>query len=257
MTQVAIERVFVVTGASRGLGEAIALALLAPDAAVVGLARGRSRALDARAAAGDRIDQVACDLEDTGSLDALLAGIMARLPLGRCTLVALVNNAGTVEPVGPVGSLEAAEIGRHLALNLLAPIILSNAFVRETRSLAAARRIVNVSSGSGRRAYSGWAAYCAGKAGLDHFSRTLALEQQGLPDGVRVVALAPGIIDTDMQATVRAQGVERFPDVERFRELARSGSLVAPAVAARRIAAFLGAESFGAQPVADLREMPA
>jgi NAD(P)-dependent dehydrogenase (short-subunit alcohol dehydrogenase family) len=156
-----------------------------------------------------------------------------------------------------VGTLDPVDLGRHLALNLVAPMVLCNAFVRETRSLAGARRIVNISSGSGRRAYAGWAAYCAGKAALDHFSRTLALEQQAQRNGARVVALAPGILDTAMQATVRAQGADRFPDVERFRELARSGSLVAPAAAARRIAAFLCADGFGAQPVADLREMAA
>jgi NAD(P)-dependent dehydrogenase (short-subunit alcohol dehydrogenase family) len=254
---VSIERVYVVTGASRGLGEAIALELVAPGAAVIGIARGESRALAARATAGAHVEQVACDLARVGELDALLSKLLSRLPLVRCSLVALVNNAGVLEPVGPAGALAAGAIGTHLAVNVAAPLVLTNAFLRETASLGASRRILNVSSGAGRNARAGWSVYCAGKAALDHFTRAVALEQRALANGARVVALAPGVIDTDMQATVRGQTAERFPTVAQFLELHRTGALVAPADAARRVAAFLHAAEFGDREVADLREMAA
>lgn len=250
-----IERVYVVTGSSRGLGEAVANALVAHDALVVGMARGASRALEAKAARGARVEQLGCDLAAVDDLDAMLSKLLNRLPLARCTLVALINNAGILEPVGSVGTLEAAALARHFAVNLVAPAILTNVFLRETAALSASRRVLNVSSGAARHAIAGWGAYCASKAGLDHLARTVAAEQRELANGARIVALAPGVIDTDMQAVVRSQPKTRFPQVERFVEMYRSGTLVEPEEAARRIATFLHSEAFGTEEIADLRQM--
>ena len=66
-----------------------------------------------------------------------------------------------------------------------------------------AKRILNISSGAGRNPYEGWGAYCTTKAGLDHFSRVVAMEQANEQYPVEIVSIAPGIIDTDMQATIR------------------------------------------------------
>jgi NAD(P)-dependent dehydrogenase (short-subunit alcohol dehydrogenase family) len=250
-----IARVYLVTGSSRGLGEAIALSLLAPDAAVVGIARGSSRALAARAGAGAHVEQIGCDLAQTEALDAVVGSALSRFALPRCSLVALVNNAGVLDPVGPVGTLDPTEVHRHVALNLVAPMLLANAFLRETRGIGASRRILNISSGAAHRARAGWSVYCAGKAGLDQFSRAIALEQRSTHDGAKVVSLAPGVLDTDMQATVRSHPAARFPDVAQFVEMQRAGTLRDPADAARQVTAFLHSEDFGTREVADLREM--
>ena len=124
----------------------------------------------------------------------------------------------------------------------------------DAASWRAERRIVNVSSGVARTAVAGWAAYCAAKAGLDHLSRVMALDEQRLPNPARIVSLAPGIMDTDMQADVRGSDASEFADIiARFKEYKSTGQLVAPKDAAVRLLAFLDRSDFGARSVADVR----
>jgi benzil reductase ((S)-benzoin forming) len=87
------------------------------------------------------------------------------------------------------------------------------------------RRIVNISSGAGRRAIFGWSAYCTAKAGLDMASRVVALEAETRGRALEVVSLAPGVIDTPMQETVRSVPAADFVDVERFRAMKAEGLL--------------------------------
>ena len=98
------------------------------------------------------------------------------------------------------------------------------------------------------------APYCAAKAGMDHFTRCSALDEAQHPHGARLVSLAPGVIDTDMQSQLRAGDPAAFPDLERFVELKRQGQLTSPAEAASRVLAWLERPDFGTQPVADVRD---
>jgi NAD(P)-dependent dehydrogenase (short-subunit alcohol dehydrogenase family) len=100
----------------------------------------------------------------------------------------------------------------------------------------------------------GSAAYCAIKAGLDHLARALALEQAALPNGAKVVSLAPGVIDTDMQVQLRQADAGLFPERERFAQLHASGQLDSPATAAAKVLGYLARPDFGDQPVADVRD---
>ena len=88
----------------------------------------------------------------------------------------LINNAGVIAPVGPLERADAGEIERNLAVNLVAPMLLMRRFLRATASRSPLRRIINISSGAGRRPIFGWGAYCAAKAGLDMATRVVALE---------------------------------------------------------------------------------
>ena len=96
--------------------------------------------------------------------------------------------------------------------------------------------------------------YCAAKAGIDHFSRCVALDEALRPEGARIVSLAPGVIDTDMQSDLRAGGSVGFPDREGFVRRKASGALTTPAEAARRVLGYLARDDFGSQPVADVRD---
>jgi hypothetical protein len=91
------------------------------------------------------------------------------------------------------------------------------------------RKVVLVSSGLGRRAMAGSASYCAAKAGLDHLARAVALEEAARPNGARIVSLAPGVIDTDMQLQLRSADAAAFPERERFAGLHSGGQLDSPA----------------------------
>ena len=114
--------------------------------------------------------------------------------------------------------------------------------------------MLNISSGLGRRAQASQSAYCAAKAGMDHFTRCLALDEAGKPNGAKVCALAPGVIDTDMQAQLRGADVARFPDQGNFAKLHAGGQLTSPEEAAARVLAYLARPDFGANPVADVRD---
>ncbi|MBD8632426.1 SDR family oxidoreductase [Oxalobacteraceae sp. CFBP 8755] len=230
----------IVTGHTRGLGAAIAAELQSRGLAVLGLARGRS------ALAG--IEQAEVDMVDPAALQAWLAGPALRDFLEGADAVYLVNNAGVVTPVGPLAAQEPAAVLQAVMLNVGAPLALAAAFVQAAPG--ATRRILHISSGAGRNAYPGWAVYCATKAALDQHARAVQLD--GDPQ-VLAVSLAPGVIDTDMQAAIRATPDANFPLRERFVELKDTGGLTSPEDCARNLADYLLAPGFGREAVDDLR----
>ncbi len=238
----------IVTGHARGLGAAIAEELLSRNIAVLGLARHRQAALGARFPA--LLEQVEIDLADTAALARWLAGGALRrfaAEAGDGGLL-LVNNAGTVQPVAPLGAQDPERIAQAVSLNVAAPLMLADAAA--TARAAGELRILHVSSGAAQSPYAGWSVYCATKAALDQHARAAALDKA---PAVRICSLAPGVIDTGMQAEIRATPLENFPSRERFDGLKRDGQLTAPEEAGRRLVDFLLGPQFGREPVADLR----
>ena len=133
-------------------------------------------------------------------------------------------------------------------------MLLSSAFLYATSDWRATRKLLNISSGLGRRAMAAQAAYCAAKAGMDHFTRCVALEQALLPNGARVCSLAPGVIDTDMQVQLRGADEADFPDRGNFVGMKEKGALASPEQAAASVLAYLARVDFGASPVGDVRD---
>ena len=166
----------------------------------------------------------------------------------------LINNAGVVSQLAPLSQIEAADLTNAVRVGLEAPMLLTSAFLRATQGWTVPRKVVLVSSGLGRRAMASSASYCAAKAGLDHLARALALEEANSPNGARIVSLAPGVIDTDMQVQLRSADAARFPDRERFIGLHSGGQLDSPAQAAAKLLAYLDRADFGSNPVADVRD---
>ena len=237
----------VVTGHSRGLGAAIANELLERGVGVLGISRRGNADLARRH--GDALREVRRDLADaTGLVDWTRGGMLADF-LGGSRSALLVNNAGIVQPVGPLHVQDLATVARAVTLNVAAPLILAAAFAASTEGIAD-RRIVHISSGAGSNAYSGWSVYCATKAALDHHARATALDR--IPR-LRIASVAPGVIDTDMQAEVRATPEERFPDRRRFEDLQRTGRLRSADDAGREVVDFLLSDGFGREVVTDLR----
>jgi NAD(P)-dependent dehydrogenase (short-subunit alcohol dehydrogenase family) len=246
---------FIVTGASRGMGAAIAEQLLVPGHTVLGLSRHTSEALTARAqAAGARCEQWAIDLAQPLPAAARVQAWLEGLDAQAFESATLINNAALLTRIGTLDDCSDAELSAAMRVGLEAPILLSAAFLRATRRWTARKRILNISSGLGRRAMAGQASYCANKAGLDHFSRALALDEARREHGASVVALAPGVIDTDMQVQMRGADLAGFPDRDTFTGLKEKGQLTSAADAAARVLAYLNRADFGAQPVADVRD---
>jgi NAD(P)-dependent dehydrogenase (short-subunit alcohol dehydrogenase family) len=249
------KRLFVLTGASRGMGAAIAEQLLAPGHVLLCISRRRSDALAAKAdAAGASCEQWPLDLAQPVEAAAELQAWLTRLDGTAFDSVALINNAAALTRIGPIDDCSDAELASALRVGLEAPLLLSAAFLRATRTWAADKRVLNISSGLGRRAMAGQASYCAAKAGMDHLTRAMALDEAGRPNGAKLVALAPGVIDTDMQVHLRAGDDAGFPEKANFVGLKEKGQLTSAADAAARVLAYLARADFGANPVADVRD---
>ncbi|MDB5932698.1 MAG: Short-chain dehydrogenase [Massilia sp.] len=241
----------ILTGHTKGLGAAIAADLLGRGIAVLGLARGTAPELTARFP--QLLREVELDLADNAALGAWLGGGELAAWLAGCDTALLVNNAGTVQPVGPLATQDPAAVARAIALNVAAPMMLASA-VAAACAPPAGCRILHVSSGAGRSAYPGWSVYCATKAALDQHARAVAMDQNpNHSHPLRICSLAPGVIDTGMQAEIRASTLEQFPLRQRFEELKRDGNLADPATCARALVDYLLAERFGKVPVDDLR----
>jgi NAD(P)-dependent dehydrogenase (short-subunit alcohol dehydrogenase family) len=131
---------------------------------------------------------------------------------------------------------------------------LSAAFLGATQNWSIPRKVLNISSGLGRYAMASQAGYCAAKAGMDHFTRCLALDEALHANGAKVCSLAPGVIDTDMQVQLRGAAGDAFPDQSKFLQLKAQGQLSSPAQAAQQVLRYLARPDFGEKPVADVRD---
>lgn len=244
------------TGASRGMGLSMARQLLTAGHTVLCISRTSAPELDAHARhVGATVLQWEHDLADSGSLNGKLESWLKDSQVEAAWASAtLINNAGVIPQIAPLSEIDAGDLARALRVGLEAPMQVTAAFLRATGDWKAPRKVLNISSGLGRKAMASQAAYCAAKAGMDHFTRSLALDEALKPQGAKVCSLAPGVVDTGMQEQLRAAAPEAFPDRASFVGLKTGGSLTSPDDAAARILAFLARPDFGTNPVADVRD---
>jgi benzil reductase ((S)-benzoin forming) len=219
------------------------------------LSRQTSAALATQAAArGCTLTQWPCDLSQAVDAAAALGNWLGTLDSASLATVTLINNAGAIPRIAPLSASDPADLAQALRVGLEAPLLLTAAFLRATQAWGLPRKVLNISSGLGRRAMASQAAYCAAKAGMDHFTRCLALDEARKANGAKVCSLAPGVIDTDMQVQLRSAEADAFPDQANFIGLKTRGQLSSPADAASRVLAWLGRSDFGSNPVADVRD---
>ncbi|MGH8830846.1 MAG: SDR family NAD(P)-dependent oxidoreductase [Polaromonas sp.] len=253
------QQLTILTGASRGMGFAMARQLLSRGHTVLCLSRTPQEALAQHAErVGSTLLQWTHDLAESAALGARLEGWLQDSKEGQdgsaWASATLINNAGVIPRIGPLSEAEAGDLARALRVGLEAPMLLTAVFLRATEGWRAQRKVLNISSGLGRRAMASQAAYCAAKAGMDHFTRCVALEEALKANGAQVCSLAPGVIDTDMQEQLRGADPAAFPDQGNFARLKSGGQLTSPEEAANRVLAYLARPDFGAQPVADVRD---
>ncbi|HEY8368859.1 MAG TPA: glucose 1-dehydrogenase [Thermodesulfobacteriota bacterium] len=187
-------QVALVTGASRGIGAAIARRLAAEGAAVAVHYRTRreaaERVVEEIVRAGGRAAAFAADLADVSAIGPLFDRVEAALG----TVDILVNNAGALAPT-PMGALDPAAVDLQLAVNVRAPLVASSEMVRRRRGRPGGR-IVHIGSGAGHRAFPGHAAYAASKGALEGMTPSMA--QDLGPLGITVNTVAPGATATEM-----------------------------------------------------------
>ena len=244
----------ILTGASKGMGQAMAHQLLHPQVRLLCISRNIDDRLTKEAEKhGTFLEQWSADLSDGVGVAALLSTWLSTLDSSQLKNATLINNAGVIGPLAPTQDNDPAQLAYALRVGLEAPMQLCAAFLNATQDWTAKRKVLNISSGLGRRPMASSAAYCAAKAGMDHFTRCLALEEGLRPHGAKVCSLAPGVIDTNMQIDLRSADPRTFPDQGNFAGLHAQGQLASPEDAAKRVLAFLERPDFGEQAVADVR----
>lgn len=249
------QHLYLLTGASRGMGLAMAQQLLAPNHTLLCLSRGHNTALQAHAEnVGCDLQQWQQDLADTAQAAQLIGDWLALQAPHAYASASLINNAGVITHIAPLSGCPPQALTQALRVGLEAPMLLTATFLAATASWQVPRKVLNISSGLGRRAMASQAAYCAAKAGMDHFTRCLALEESAKPNGAKVCSLAPGVIDTDMQADLRQASPDEFADVHHFAQLKTAGRLATAEEAAKQVLQYLRRSDFGQSAVADVRE---
>jgi benzil reductase ((S)-benzoin forming) len=235
-----------ITGASSGIGAALAATVPFDDAHVMDISRSGG---------APGTEHLPADLSDPAAWSAVEAHLVARLGGFTGRRAIFVHSAGTIQPMGFAGEVDSTAYHRNVVLNSAAPQALGHAFLRAAATFDGERHLLMLSSGAASSPYEGWSSYCAGKAAVDHWIRTAGREQARRPGGgTRCVAVAPGVVATPMQEAIRAMSEDEFPAVEKFRGLHRDGGLVEPEDAARGIWSLLDRELDNGA-VVDLRKL--
>lgn len=203
-----------ITGGSRGLGAALREEYHSRDWSVMEFARTGSG--------------VHVDLTDTVDADHVFAKAFTDLSAHPVDEVVVINNAAMLGPVGPVAHAAQPDIQAHIDLNVVSGILLARAFAGAFQGHDCPKTFVNISSGAAVKGHAGWSLYCAGKAAMEGFVRAFALEQALEPHPISAINVNPGIMDTAMQAEIRAASVEDFPELERFIGFKLGGRLAQP-----------------------------
>ncbi len=238
--------IYIITGASRGIGAALATQLEEDGATVLRLARTNPKNYP-NLTTGDITEYAATLTKINQWLEP---------KLNDATNITLINNAGVVEPIGLVGDLELNAIEAAISINMTAVIALTNGFIKLLRTFKGEKKILNISSGAARKPYRGWGLYCATKAAVDHFSRVVAEEEKEAQYPVTIASLAPGVIETSMQERIRASRAEDFPHLDRFLRLKAEDSLATPEETATAIIRYLKSNLMSNEnPIVDLREI--
>lgn len=211
-------RTIVITGASRGLGAGLAKRFHE---------RGHALALCARSAPaltpGEQVLAECVDVRDPAAVQTFTERAAARF--GRLDL--WINNAGVLEPIAPLRDVDLAEARDHVEINLMGVVHGAQAYVRHIRARGGPGALINISSGAARKPYAGWSIYCAAKAAVDRLTECIAVEEAEA--GLRAWSVAPGVIDTEMQAMIRSTPEDRFPQRERFLQMKRDEAYNSPA----------------------------
>jgi len=227
---------YIITGTSSGIGEAIARKLILDRHRVFCISRSLNESLvELASSVQSKVWYKEFDLAEILLIPELINQIFLKIKPDEISAIALINNAAILDPIGPAGSYPATDLSRHMLVNLAAPMLLSSEFIRLTESLNVPKSIVNIGSGASTTPYAGWGPYCSSKAGLEMFTRSTNLEQQQKQFPVRVLSVAPGVVDTPMQEKLRNVSLSDFPMKPRFEELYLENQLSRPAEVADKI----------------------
>lgn len=221
-------KLLIISGGSRGLGAELVRLYQQSDWQILEFSRSAPHRFSGPGSAS-----VACDFSRPAELQERLRAAFAEAAGAAAAAgaqwdeVLAINNAAVLQPIGPLARLEAAEIAASTQVNVTSALVF---FAEVIRGFGDSRlRMAQISSGAARHGYAGWSLYCAGKAAMNNAVDAIAAE------GHQIIAIDPGLIDTDMQAEIRSRSREDFPAVQKFIQRQRDGLLQPPAAVAAAV----------------------
>ncbi len=214
-----------ITGTSKGIGKELALELLKNNNnKVIGIARNQT-------IKHNNYIHFNINLADIEALK----NFKFKTPPGLKKAV-LINNAATLGEVNHLGNFSATMVHNTLNVNVVAPMILMNDFIKAYQDAVIEKLVINITSGAATSPYDGWSMYCASKAAIDMMTKVADAEQALRKHPVKVIAIAPGVVDTAMQTQIRETNVSRFTRKQKFIDLKEQNQLYHPADVARKLA---------------------
>jgi benzil reductase ((S)-benzoin forming) len=210
--------VFVITGGGSGIGKALALALCLRNESVLIVGRRKEALLDVQRQASN-IETFQADISTIEGRETLIDFLKQKTPIK-----GLINNAGILEPVAPISQITHAQWQAIMATNVDAPLFLT----QQLQPHLQGSRVLNIGSGLAHFPAKGLAAYCVSKAALHMLTRCFQMEN----NGIFVTSVMPGIIDTNMQKTLRLSEAVTEENRQFYTKLKQSDRLVSPTTVA-------------------------
>ena len=214
----------IITGGSKGLGEALVSLYSENEWEVKELSRS-----------GTTRHHIDCDFSNAIESASVINDTFIELSHHDWSEIILINNVGTLCPIGPINFDTPEEWHQNIQINFNSCVTTTGLFLKHFCKTTANRCIANISSGAAIKPYFGWSLYCASKAAMEAFTRCVALEQSLTTNPVAIFIINPGVIDTDMQSLIRSQDKTRFNDLDRFKRLKAEESLQTPAKVAKAV----------------------
>lgn len=221
---------FLITGTSRGIGEALAKTLLEKEYIVLGVSRNQPDTLNST-----KYYHLSLNLSEISRIGQIMIKVNEIVKNYNFDFVCLVNNASAIEPIGPIEKCAAIEIESHFDIGLIAPILLTSMFIQRFNEENIRKKVAFISSRAAFTPFAENSIYCSSKAGINMFSQCLGLEQKEKENGFEVISIGPGMVDTSMQLTFRSKTIEEFAKVDYFRQAFEDGKLQAPIKVAEKI----------------------
>ena len=225
-------RLAIITGGSKGLGFALCTQFSKLGYRVLEFSRTAPHKFS-----------VCVDLSLPEDSRRCIASAIAAFDTASLSELVVINNAGTLEPIGPSSKKLSPALLANLNTNFTSSILGLTEIIAKFQPAPCRKIVVNISSGAAQKGYAGWSLYCAAKAGMEGFIRALAIEQQAEPYPFIPINIDPGVIDTEMQALIRASTALDFPDLDRFVRRKELGGLVAPSEVAAAVLRILDSRS--------------
>jgi benzil reductase ((S)-benzoin forming) len=215
-----MKKLLIITGGNKGIGKGIVKAYKQAGYKIISIARTKNQ----ETFYAD-LNQIEFDLNLTEQVSTVIEKIFSELNFSDLDSITLLNNSGTLGEITTLENKSTEDIEQSFKLNTIAPFILTSSFIKLTENFTGRKKIINISSGASTNAYFGWSTYSASKAAIDMLTKSVAVEQADEKYPVNIIAISPGVVDTDMQAKIRQSDEKDFKDVAKFIDYKNNGGL--------------------------------